>query len=93
MEAVRGCARRLCAGLYANVVRVQRPRETFHETLGGTEADSHHAKEFRFWLRPPTPTGGVRGQGETRAPRDTPVWLHPASVNFATGAYESPWLV
>ncbi|KDO33210.1 hypothetical protein SPRG_02022 [Saprolegnia parasitica CBS 223.65] len=70
----------LTAGLYGNVVSVIYPEQKYYESAHGVLAATHNAKELRFVIR-------------TLAKEHERVFLHPSSINFTLGQFESPWLM
>ena len=42
----------ICAGLYPNLVRVQKPDTQYVETVSGSMAKSAAAKEFKYFTQP-----------------------------------------
>ncbi|CAK4072233.1 unnamed protein product [Aphanomyces euteiches] len=72
----------LTAGLYGNVVQVIYPEQKYYETANGILAAAHVAKTLSYFIRSP--------QDRTKTDR---VFLHPSSINFSRGQFESPWLV
>ncbi|CAK4632364.1 unnamed protein product [Aphanomyces euteiches] len=72
----------LTAGLYGNVVQVIYPEQKYYETANGVLAAAHVAKTLSYFIRSP--------QDSTKTDR---VFLHPSSINFSRGQFESPWLV
>ncbi|KAH9331102.1 hypothetical protein KI387_003210, partial [Taxus chinensis] len=68
----------ICAGFYPNIVRVRHPEKKYVQTENGTVAKVAAAAANE--LRFFTKLDGR-------------VFLHPSSVNFPVGIFESPWLV
>ncbi|KAF0690083.1 Aste57867_18477 [Aphanomyces stellatus] len=70
----------LTAGLYGNVVQIVYPEQKYYESANGVLAAAHNAKQLQYWIRKLDKT------------KDR-VFLHPSSLNFTRGQFESPWLV
>jgi ATP-dependent RNA helicase DHX57 len=69
----------LAAGLYPNILHIASGADSFVETAHGAVLQDKHAKELRLRGRP--------DKGNNSA-----VFLHPSSINFQVGKYESNWL-
>ncbi|OQR99882.1 ATP-dependent RNA helicase [Thraustotheca clavata] len=70
----------LTAGLYGNVLSVVYPEQKYYESAHGVLAASHNSKDLRFFIR-------------TLDKTKERVFIHPSSINFKLGQFESPWLV
>ncbi|OQR94480.1 ATP-dependent RNA helicase [Achlya hypogyna] len=70
----------LTAGLYGNVVSVVYPEQKYYESAHGALAATPDAKELRLVIR-------------TLDKTPERVFVHPSSINFRLGQFESPWLV
>lgn len=76
----------ITAGLYANVVKIEK-KVKFHRTIeGGSFESTPLAKEYRMYIRREVPGGEVQ-HGLTR------VFIHPSSINFVEQEYKCPYLV
>ena len=76
----------LTAGLYANVVKIEK-KIKFHRTIeGGSFESTPLAKEYRLYIRREVP-GGEMQHGLTR------VFIHPSSINFVEQEYKYPYMV
>lgn len=69
----------LCSGLYPRVVKVVHPKTTYHKMEHGAVANNSKAQELKLMVK-----------SETGVSR---VFLHPQSLNFHEGKYESELLL
>lgn len=93
----------LCAGLYPNVIKVMRPPQKYHETIGGAVTTDAEAKQMKYYVKDllPVPPGVESQRKESEQQDDaggltaglSRVWLHPGSINFTEASYNSRWLV
>eukprot|EP00743_Colponemidia_sp_Colp-15_P011885 GILK01013374.1.p1 GENE.GILK01013374.1~~GILK01013374.1.p1 ORF type:complete len:1410 (+),score=317.13 GILK01013374.1:560-4231(+) len=67
----------VCAGLYPRVVRIRTPDRKFHKIASGATL----------------PTEFKPNEIKIYTEDDGRVFMHPSSVNFVHGEFDSPWLV
>lgn len=72
----------LCAGLYPRVVKVVHPKTTYVQTEHGAVAKSSNAKELKLFVN-----------SDSSDRRGARVFLHPSSINFHEGKYETQMLL
>lgn len=83
----------LCAGLYANVVRVVYPEQKYFQSAHGAFTEAHDAKKIRYFIRQRETQESSPDTSFNGRPRDERVFLHPSSSNFTQTQYDSPWLL
>jgi len=83
----------LCAGLYANVVRVAYPEQKYFQSAHGAFTEAHDAKKIRYFIRQHGEQEATLDTSFNGRPRDERVFLHPGSSNFTQTQYDSPWLL
>ena len=77
----------LTAGLYANVIKIEKTQIKFHRTIeGGAFESTPQAKEYRLLIRREVQDAESRN-GLTR------VYIHPSSINFSEREYQYPFMV
>lgn len=96
---IRACA--VAALAPSQIVRVHRPSTKYAETIGGAKEKDGEAKELKFFISASDDSASTNQQGGSfgtinRRYHDVAeerVFVHPSSVNFATGNFSCPWLV
>lgn len=74
----------LCAGYYANIIRVQYPIQLYYESAQGNVTKQNEAMKIKYFIR------DTEQEGDFKQKR---VFLHPSSANFKATKFGTPWLM
>eukprot|EP00039_Didymoeca_costata_P011156 m.154343 g.154343 ORF g.154343 m.154343 type:complete len:1541 (-) comp15082_c0_seq1:2172-6794(-) len=73
----------LCAGLYPRVVKVRHPQTTYHKMKHGAVANENVARQLQLFVF----------DDQNPSSRGKRVFLHPSSINFDEGSYDTSLLI